>query len=115
MQFTKCFVAIAALASAVVAVDWAAPEAVKCAQDNWPAIKQQGDSMMGLAKSLLGDDYAKLQELFGTAEGEDLVLPETITDEQLKQMSEILDPQIMDMPEPEPPVSQPPKCAPKSA
>ncbi|KAJ1737952.1 hypothetical protein LPJ72_000021 [Coemansia sp. Benny D160-2] len=70
MQFTKIFVALAAVATSVLAadIDWTSDSTLACTKENWAAIKAASDPMLGMAGAILTPDQsAALSSLLGGA------------------------------------------------
>ncbi|KAJ1770928.1 hypothetical protein LPJ77_005016, partial [Coemansia sp. RSA 2523] len=53
MQFAKTILAIVAVTSSALAIDWTAPETLKCSKENWAAIKAAADPLIPMAPLIL--------------------------------------------------------------
>ncbi|KAJ2788982.1 hypothetical protein H4R20_007266 [Coemansia guatemalensis] len=94
MQFSKTFVAVAALAASVFgAIDWTSDATIQCSKANWAQIKADADPLLPMAGALLTPEQkAKLDELLGGTN----VFPVTPTDEFLRALPEAIPPSLLE-------------------
>ncbi|KAJ1801062.1 hypothetical protein LPJ59_000596 [Coemansia sp. RSA 2399] len=97
MQFTKVFVAIAAVAASVFAadnIDWTSPATLACTKENWTAIKAAADPMLGEAGLILNtQQQAALSSLLGGAS----TMPANPSDEFLQTLPTVVPASILDL------------------
>ncbi|KAJ2558704.1 hypothetical protein EV175_000670 [Coemansia sp. RSA 1933] len=97
MQFTKIFVAIAALATSAIAadnIDWTSAATLACTKENWTAIKAAADPMMGMASAVLStEQQAALSSLLGGTS----TMPANPSDAFLQALPNAIPASVLDM------------------
>ncbi|KAI9506442.1 hypothetical protein GGI25_004891 [Coemansia spiralis] len=94
MQFSKIFVAVAAIASSALALDWTSDATLACAKSNWASIKAKADPMMGMAGAILNSEQqAALSSLLGGAS----TMPANPSDEFLRALPNAIPASVLDM------------------